>query len=511
MKRRPPPINKLLPVLRGAVEYTSQRAQAPMEIALVGALCCFATVFQGIAKIRDRYGNLQPLSLHGYVKADSGDGKSPSMEILAHEIRKFDDDFESARANFENRRLAKTLQLERNLSALTRESAKLMAKGEETAHLDKQIEDALNSTEEGIYAPGFMCADSSSSGVISLLRYRFPFALLGEDEGNIVLNSGAFENSGLLISLWDKMRYKSDRAHKSIELRAGLTVFSAVQGDILNGLLRSKAGRTDVVLGKFARGIWTFPESIQGQRDFSVLPPEELISPYHSVLRLALNKYRDGLPCPLVLELSPDARFLLGRYQKLVERQLRDDGFFREMRPQANKSALIALRLAGLVHMGEGFEGPISPETAKVAIRLAAFFLWEYRCEFCPLTEVERHAALLTKAIDAYFEDNPGSLDVPRRHFLRHADPAIRHVETLDPAARHLEGLGEIRLQHFNRGTWNLGVWRESAPPPPPDPLVSGRSPISPGRLFGPVRPEPPKPQPFDEEMLWPGISMPDL
>jgi hypothetical protein len=512
MKRRPLRTQKLLPVLQGAVDYTSQRVQAPVEIALVGALCCLAAVFQGIAKVRDPNGNPHPLSLHGYVGADSGDGKSPTMSILTREIREFDDEFERARSNFENRRLARDLLFASNVKTLTKEIAKLKARGKDTAHLEGQLERAMIFAEHRVYAPRFLCADASSASIISLLRHRFPFALLGEDEGDIVFNSGVFENTGLMIKLWDEMRYTFDRAHQSFELRAGVTVFVAIQRRVLWELLSSKARRRDLELGKFARGIWSFPESIQGERDFSLPSPDEaLITPYNTVLRTALNKYRDGLPTPSLLELSPEARFWLKRYQKAVEKQLLDGGLFCEMRPQANKSALIALRLAGILHMSEGLEGPISDQTARVAVDLAAFFLWEYRCQFCPLTEVERHAALLTEAIHAFFEDNPISQTVPRRHFLRNADPAIRHVKTLDPAANYLEKMGQIRLQRLYRGTWTLSMWPDHDASPPVDPLLAGRGTMSPGRQYGPVRPDPPQPEPFHEGMIWPGVSLGDL
>jgi hypothetical protein len=169
--------------------HVAARASASGDCAGRGALLPCRCVSRH-RKVRDPNGNPHPLSLHGYVGADSGDGKSPTMSILTREIREFDDEFERARSNFENRRLARDLLFASNVKTLTKEIAKLKARGKDTAHLEGQLERAMIFAEHRVYAPRFLCADASSASIISLLRHRFPFALLGEDEGDIVFNSG---------------------------------------------------------------------------------------------------------------------------------------------------------------------------------------------------------------------------------------------------------------------------------------------------------------------------------
>ncbi len=512
-KRIPVPIHKLPPVIRNAVTYITQELPMPDEIALAAVLASQATVNQGLYWIRDTRGGLQPLSLHIKCISESGEGKSPASDMASRPIKEFEAEFKQPRETSQARFAQDEIQ-DQSIRWLAKEMGRMEAKGKDISHLKRKIEDLLDVCQQGEYLPRFLFNDSSSSKLMEHMANVFPFVTQFADEGVINYKSGAFENLGFQIKMWDNGKYQYDRANRSFEIDGALSTFTAPQPKIFWKWMASSAGQQAIETGKLGRGLFTFPESIQGTRDFSgSLSDFALIQPYYDVLRRNLDRYRDGLPVREVLELSPEARAYARWYQQAIEKQLRKGGFFCEMRASANKSALNVLRLAGNIHVAEGYEGQVTGETMRCSILLAAFFLWEYLCGVAPETELERHARLLEEFLRKQ-DDGARPFHVTRRDILRGADPAIRHVETLDAAAAYLQKLNVVVVTCGPRGSWSISFKEnfQFVPTPiRPSTIGDWRPPIGVGREWYFPRENAPEEPQFRDDMIWPGVSMPEF
>lgn len=514
MKNRiPVPLHKLPPITRDAVTYITQALPMPAEIALASVLASQATVNQGLFRIHDTRGGVQPLSLHITCISDSGEGKTPAADKASLPIKEFEAEFKQPRKTSQTHFAREEIQ-DQIIRSLAREMGRMEAKGKDISQLQSRLNVHLDAFQQCDYQPRFLFNDSSSAKLIEHLATTFPYVTQFSDEGIINYKSGAFENSGLQIKMWDNGTYQYDRANKSFEIDGALSIFTAPQPKIFWKWLKSEAGQQAVATGKLARGLFTFPASIQGSRDFfGGVPDPALIQPYYDGMRSNLKRYRDGLPVRQVLELSPEARASARWYQQAIETQLREGGFFYEMRPSANKSALNALRLAGNIHLAERYTGPVSGETMRCAIHLAAFFLWEYLCGVAPETKLERHARLLEEFLRKQ-DDGARPFHVARRDILRGADPAIRHVETLDVAAAYLQQLGVAMISSGPRGSWSISLkdnFEYVLNPVQPNTIGDWRPPMGVGREWHVGRESAPVVPQFRDDMIWPGVSMPEF
>jgi replicative DNA helicase len=146
-------------------------------------------------------------------------------------------------------------------------------------------------------------------------------------------------------------------------------------------------------LGRF---LYSLPASLLGRRDTNPAPVlDEVIAAYRdrvlALLKLPFGTDEDGGLAPHVLDLEPDARARLQRFEAWLEPQLAEFGALGNMTDWAGKLVGAVGRIAWILHMaalaGEKapWEIPISRATIERAIEIGGYLIPHARATFAEM------------------------------------------------------------------------------------------------------------------------------
>jgi len=127
------------------------------------------------------------------------------------------------------------------------------------------------------------------------------------------------------------------------------------------------------------------------------------------------------------------------------------------MRGAASKITENCARIAAILHTMEKRDGLIGVDVLRNAIKLAAWFLNQYRMRFCPLSQLE----LDMIALDDFITDKVAprfskEKAVPGPYLCRHGPHRLRPVERMWSVVKALEARGKVRVWGQKGGAWNV-------------------------------------------------------
>lgn len=383
------PVDVLPERMRVAVRSIAANKRVPVDMPALLALVCVAIVAAPRVTIYRGRDWWEPLVEWVLIIAESGEGKSPAVSVLAdvlHDVQRSINKRHTAKVK------AAQQEIRGQIEALTRpvkgiSTVEQKRKSDEVKALNERIEEL-----GGQQAPQLLIGGSSTLEAIEkrMAGTEGGSAAVLDDEGGAfgiisgVYNDGVPTGLDTILKGYSGTRVPAnERISRTAEgiSRAVLCYGITVQPVVLAESFRSPALRAR---GFHARWCYATPEPVVGRRP--VDPPDldyQAVDDFTEALnRIAAmpvidadNQRRRDWP---TLSLSREARKLHLELQAEVEPRLDPDtGDLAFVGDWANKYVGRVLRHAGLLHLAAGYEigDAVSEETMRSAIMIGEWAL----------------------------------------------------------------------------------------------------------------------------------------
>lgn len=368
----PFPIDALPAPLRDCVKAVSLNSQTSPDMAAVIGLGCLAVCLQGKYQVEAGSGYCEPLSLYTVVIASPGERKSSVLNRMTKPIYDFEIAYNKAREpeRMENQRRREKLQ--RKIAGL--KSRLERREDEETEQELREAEDELAALPE-LMPLRLYADDCSSEALTSLLaRNGGVFSVISSEGGIFDIMAGRY-SSKANMEVWLKGHcgdsIRVDRLGREAEYipHPALSTILAIQPSVLSDIMSNTAmgGR-----GLLARFLYASPASCVGKRKFSAPPiPYDVWNRYVMMINGFLTEQSVGAK----LKLSERAVEIISDCFEEHEIFMREDGA--AIADWANKYIGTVLRIAGLLHVGDGEteQQEISASVMHRAIEIGRYFL----------------------------------------------------------------------------------------------------------------------------------------
>ena len=511
------PIDALMPVMASATHFIQRTNQTPTEMGACSVLAACALVCQGLFDVRWRENKKSPLSLFIIVDAPTGERKSAVDDISFLQILIFNTEQMSLAIEFEKKYQADIALWKQKVKEIRKLISKLSARNQCTDDDERRLEQLISNEPKNRKFARILVVESTGPGLAQHLDSVYPYAGLVTDEGTTIFSSGVLRDFGMHNKLWEAGVWTSDRVtRKRIVLndcRLGMYIQS--QPDVTDDYLDNR-GKLFHATGFSSRILYTKPKSTQGKRlEEFIDVRKEIIDPYNARLKELLNQYiGPTIPKQKELTLSHPASELLLWYSREVEKELREDGRFFNMRGAASKSTENTARIAAIIHTMENNHGPISVDVIRNAIKIAAWFLNQFRLRFCPRSQLELDMIVLEdfitdKIAPRFHKDRL----VPGPYLCRYAPRHLRPVDRLWQVLKALELRNKVKVMGSKGyGGWHVHLtsWL------PPLPVAtqsrsdyqanSAQTAYWSDKIYLPVESKPEVPN--NDYTLWPGVFL---
>ncbi|MGE6793261.1 YfjI family protein [Pseudomonas guineae] len=440
------PSTSRFPILNAALDEAERNIQSPRPLIVFGALTALSVAIQGRFDVRKPIGQCVPLSLLLLAAAYSGERKTSSENVFVDPVREFQKEQEvgwrKRLAEWEVR--TKIWDIENK--QLLRKFEKSASKGFSTRFFEAQLMQHASlrpqrprqfklfyddSTTEALYFGGYQ--NIPSVGVIS-------------SEGG--LKGRVFSDIPKINMTWSNDPIVIDRkTAESFELHNfRMTVSFMTQPSAFKSYIE-KNGESARGSGLWARFLVCAPESTQGSRvlENSTLSWEH-VKVYKDRLRVLLASNLILVDSPNepreVVQFSTDAHDRWLEVFNEIELNIKAGGRFCEAGDHASKLMDNISRVAGILHIFEGYSGDISLGVLNFAIDFCLWCSDEFYKLFVPPREVDLDVHELRDWFDKYYSD--GYLEVKKNHILQCGPRKFRNKKRLDRALEELYSLGEI-------------------------------------------------------------------
>ena len=435
-----------------------QLIKAPMPIVFHSLLTAVSLVCSDKFDI-ERHGIVSPPSLNFLTAAESGERKSACDTAFLAGVRRYEaQEMESAKprwAAYETKLLVWNFKLQQKEKVLR----EYVATGQATDELEAELVAIRLGRPSEPMVPRLLVSDITSEA-LDLALSRSPSVGLISDEGDVIFKSGAIRNQGKLNQCWDGKQMHVDRKTSGsfTILRPRLTVSIMAQPALVQRFAEKDNQRARQI-GMLARFFVCFPESTQGYRVSYGEPPKPKYLPIFNDKTFEIlnrtepdEKTREKVP---VVKLSPQALDAWQLFCNQVEVDLQHGQLLCDVKDSASKIGENAVRLAGLMHYFEGYEGDINFDTFNRARIICAWYLIEFKMLFGTKLEVPQNvldAQLLEKHFLSHqFVLTPNGFIV-EKNILRQTGPnQLRDKYRLDAALNVLNMQGKINYWKHNK------------------------------------------------------------
>ncbi|MBN6104909.1 DUF3987 domain-containing protein [Xanthomonas sp. CFBP 8703] len=451
----------LLKISEPAYEVKSMTL-APGALIGLCALTSLSIACQGLIDVQLPIAGrpVRPVSLNLLFVGESGERRSTVASLLcapiyAHDERAIQMHEADMLAHKRRHELWKSIK-----KATMRKVTRNALSGASTEALDEELDAICDQEPEQPRLRRIAHEDLTERSLFEALQGDGESIALITDEGQIVLDSAAMRNLGVLNKCWDGARVLSiDRAnHDNIVVRNPRTTTSIMTHEaVLNKFFR-RQGDIAHGSGHLARYLIAYPTSTKGYRTTWRDPPEPVKLPtFQARIQELLDSYdghiRAGTLARQVIEFSDEAAKHWKQAAHEVETHLKPGLDLHDISDFAAKYMEIMSRVAALMHFFCGLEGKISEDTLKRAETITIWHLQEFHRLFgaSRLPEEQADAWELAEYLRSHCW-NKGMSSVPRSQFL-HVGPA-RTKRRLDAALEILVAQGAVRLiydEHKNR------------------------------------------------------------
>ena len=360
------------------------RVQVNVELAFILLLGVLSEVMQGIADVQIPGGAKNPLSLWILLIANSGEGKTPVLNMLRKAIVDFENDrliqYQNRLADYEiDYKIWKEVFNE--LSSMVR---KAVRDGTDQAPHKIALANHMKETPQKPRRVQLTYTNATIEAFLKGLCENWPYAALVNDEASSYMKGSIANAFALLNQRWELGSLTIDRSSQST-LHAhnpSVTLLWAVQEKPYEEFKNGKGDHARN-LGTLARFILAKPNSMKGYRriDNREDNPKHLQWFYDRCSEL-LNQTIDenGNPNEKKITITFDwnAEMKFQHMQQKIEEQLRPGEWLEHANDYAAKVPRHTARIAAILELFEHGNTIISAESFEVARDLMEYYTESY-------------------------------------------------------------------------------------------------------------------------------------
>ncbi|MFW5833224.1 MAG: DUF3987 domain-containing protein [Pseudomonadota bacterium] len=462
-----PPIHRLPPLFRAAVDSIVQCFEVPKVTALACLLSVASFVVQRIVDVEALHAEGEPIptSLFLLTTGKSGERKSSVDRFLFKPVRAHEEELE--RRHEEAQKL-------RDAAKTPQEAANIPDEPIGTCMFsDCFIEALLKMQAHGYIGGAIITADGSN--------FLYSRSMAGDNQAR---------TGSILSDLWSDGSAKYQRSGEPKDAPVRLSIRNQrlaagimIQPEIVGEFLSSPILRNQGVLPRF---LYANPATTIGTRHYRRHHHDEYVGARQFCDRAAdLLEEQPGVPArlattfrPRLLELSKGALEAGLSYANRVEPLCREGGRFEPISGHAVRSAEQALRIAAVIAY---FDDPnineVSEEAMRTGIALASFYLLEAERAFLEVADTpEQIAKSLGTKLQQTFDTVPVgqrlvTIRSINRKWLR--TMRAREVEEVIEDLTERRLLIEVSDSVIVDGHRARRVWFVNLPPSTPDTVTT--------------------------------------
>ncbi len=392
------PISAYGKLLAPAIQEHSSNTKIPMEMIAPVALAAMASAAQNQYNVERPGMAPSSISLNVILIAGSGEGKDASANAL---LRPFHD-FEQKAADAA-REARIDLAVATKLWEMQRKAVEAKYRGDLG---NRRIADRAARELKKLYLaqpkaatiPKLLFNDATPLAVKQSLCLRWPSALLYSMEASSFFKGGLMRDMAFWNDLWGGAPLHLDRANNQARVSVAAPRISMILG-IQPGMLdrfMQRRGREAEDSGLINRFLWTSPPPSSGNRWIDGAEPKKkhLAAYAQRCTQLLedgaiLTEGIDDRRTPLTL--SPDAQKVFREAFNAAQWEIRE-GPYHEASGFAAKLTEQATRVAAVLHVADGLDGPITAETLERAIQIVRWHARQYLRLISPENVQDRRA-----------------------------------------------------------------------------------------------------------------------
>lgn len=393
IESEPYPIGSLPPILRHAVLEVQEATQAPLAMVACSAICATSAACQALIDVRRDQQLKGPVSLFFVVLGESGERKSTVDSFFIKPLKDFHQ--QGAEKSKQERKRhnaamavwsAKCDAVETMIKSKATGKAKAGGTGEGSSLAELEDQLARLHQEEPLapLSPKLLITDITQEKLVQQLGSEWPSCAMIAAEGGVVFGGRSFSKENQLStlatfnSLWSGEFVQSSRKTgdsfelDGVRMSLSLLVQPAVFWEFAanNPLARQ--------VGFFARCLFAFPASTQGQRLYkrqeASLPALSRLNERIAALLAIEPTMQDRRLTPESIPLSHGAMGAWIETHDRIERQLAKGGALQALRDFGSKAAENVARLAAVFQIAE--QGPIVEVSEENVRRASTVVEW---------------------------------------------------------------------------------------------------------------------------------------
>ena len=407
------PVETLPVWVQDFVGDVSKAMGNPPDLAAMAVLGILSSAVSKKAEVRVNDSHWEKLALYLCCVSPPGDGKSPTLKMVAAPLRAWE---EGQRANQAEAVEAEQADFD-SCEAERRYLTKAVSEADEGQPKEK-LRLRLRECAEGLAGrrrpelPRFLADDFTPPAMGILLERNHGRMCVLTDEGNELFQILAGKHSAnggteatLFKKAWSGESVNTDRiGREGVRLEAPLlNVNVAIQPDAL----RNMTGRSELIgLGVLDRILFALPESCMTPPDAPAVPASSRNEYAQGVTRLLSIPldFTDGSdlePDPSPLHLDAGANQVRIAFNTEVNAMAEDGGALSALRGWGSKLKANVLRTAGVLHLADhrgsgGLELPITEDVMLRAVTIAHYWIAHARKAF-DLMEVDQQTLATRK------------------------------------------------------------------------------------------------------------------
>ncbi len=392
--QKPFPIDALPTVIKNAVTEVQANTQAPLALVASSALGAISLACQNSINVCRPNGIESPVSLFLLTIAESGERKTTVDNLFMKPIFEFEE-VQAKKSKLELLEYkAKRLAWDTVQKAILAAVGKKSKKNESIDHLRERLAAHLAEEPKKPRIVKLIYNDATPEALKFGLREHFPSAGIMSDEAGSIFDGRAFNDFGVINTLWGGGTLKVDRrSSESFSVEDGrLSISLMVQYQVLKKFI-DKRGEEARGIGFLARFLIAYPYSTQGTRYIQNQAPSWQHLPIYSarfaeILNANLQSNSQGLTEKRVITFSREAQTRWIDAYNSIESFIPSGEYLSDIKDYAAKIAENVARMAALFHFFEGGKGEISFDTVDRAAEVCYWYTEEFKRLFASPPEI---------------------------------------------------------------------------------------------------------------------------
>jgi len=385
------PVMDLPEKLQRAALATQQKIQSPLSMVITLAIGVMSEAVQGVAGVQIPHGPYCQLSNWVLVNAETGMGKTPSLEMLREPITAFErvqhSLYSVAMANYSAEHLGWDLEMVEYERAVRQDARK----GVDTSASKKRL--ALHMALEPKLPRCCVLTyqDATPEAFCQGLCDNWPNAGLVSDEAASYLNGPMGRAMPMLNQRWESQPLSIERVSRDkpvfVQDPRVTLIWATQPGPFLRFMERR--GQEARELGTLARFLPCQPDNNQGMRNVQPVETDQqaMAGFYDRVttcLQASIDENGEPLSEKKVITFSPQAEARYHLFRSNIENALQPGGSLVNVKDFAAKAPRHLARLAGVFEFFETGNTVISLNMLERALVVMEWYIWEYVRIFTP-------------------------------------------------------------------------------------------------------------------------------